>query len=339
MTSNEKIPVHLITGFLGSGKTTFLNHFIQERLPERILVIENECGATNVDGGLIMEGVEEVLELSSGCLCCSLSDGLLDLLQMASEKRGQYDRIVIETTGIADPSSIMQVFLTDPRVDRFFQLEQVIALADAGYLEDWLVEAEEALRQIALADVILLNKADTVAPEYLPQLHTTIESINPHAFVFTGEQGRFPVEEVMQVGSTRPESVEIKTKSAEPQEHHHHHHPEPDEPGHAHVNNSHKITTFTLSFDRPFDLDSLSLELYRLANLYRDQVYRVKGILHIPNSPNRVILQSVRTTFVATDGSPWGPDESRQSKLVFIGRGLRKSIFENMFGRYQIQEA
>ncbi|MCB0634485.1 MAG: GTP-binding protein [Saprospiraceae bacterium] len=114
----EKIPVHIITGFLGSGKTTFLNHFIQERLPERLLVIENECGETNLGSALVMDGVEEVVELSAGCLCCSLSNGLLDILEVASEKRDQCDRIVIETTGIADPSSLMQVFLADPRVGR-----------------------------------------------------------------------------------------------------------------------------------------------------------------------------------------------------------------------------
>ncbi len=153
--SKQKIPVHLITGFLGSGKTTFLNHFIKERLPERILVIENECGAINIDGGLILDGVEDVLELSAGCLCCSLSDGLLDLLEYATEKRDTYDRLVIETTGIADPSSIVQVFLTNPYVVPVFELEQVICLADAGLLTEWLDEAEEAIRQISFDDVVL----------------------------------------------------------------------------------------------------------------------------------------------------------------------------------------
>jgi G3E family GTPase len=326
----DKIPVHIITGFLGSGKTTFLNHFIQQRLPERLLVIENECGETNLDSDLVMDGVEEVVELSAGCLCCSLSDGLLDILEVASEKREEYDRIVIETTGIADPSSLMQVFLADPRVGRVFELEQIICLVDAGLLEDWLEEAEEALRQVALADVILINKKDTVAPAYLPQLKSTVESINPQAYVFTGELGVFPVEQVMQVGSTRAESVEERTHTAA-RHHHETHHYE-----HPHINNSHRITTFTLTFDRPFDLDGLSLELIRLVNLYRHQVYRVKGIMAIPDYPNRVILQSVRTSFVATDGSPWKVGELRESKLVFIGRGLRKETFEKMFNRYLI---
>lgn len=319
----KKIPVHIITGFLGSGKTTFLNHFIKELLPERILVIENECGATNVDGALVMDGVEEVVELSAGCLCCSLSSGLLDVLEMASERRDEFDRIVIETTGIADPSSILQVFLADPRVARVFDLEQVICLADAGLLEEWLEDTEEALRQVALADVILINKVDMVSLEYLPVVEKLITSINPNAYTFSGMNGIFPVEEIMKVGNVNPQSVEEKLTTKEA--HHHANH------------NSHGISTFTLTFEHPFDLNALSLELTRIVNLYRDQVYRVKGILSVFNYPNRVILQSVRTTFTASDGNKWEKYEPRESKLVFIGRGIKKEVFEKRFKRYLIE--
>ncbi|MEM9897724.1 MAG: GTP-binding protein, partial [Bacteroidota bacterium] len=131
-------PAHIITGFLGSGKTTFLNQFIKQRLPERLFVLENECGATNVDGALVMDGVEEIVELTSGCLCCSLADGLLDVLEEAYRKSDQYDRLLIETTGIADPSSIIQVFLDNPAVEKAFELQQVICLVDASQVEEWL---------------------------------------------------------------------------------------------------------------------------------------------------------------------------------------------------------
>jgi G3E family GTPase len=156
-------PVHIITGFLGAGKTTFLNHFIKERLPERIFVIENEYGATSIDGALVMEGVEDIVELSAGCLCCSLADELRDVLEEAHQQRDKYDRLVIETTGIADPGSILQVFLENPAVEKAFELQQVICLADANHVNEWLEEAEEALRQISVADVILMNKVDTVS--------------------------------------------------------------------------------------------------------------------------------------------------------------------------------
>lgn len=317
-------PVHIITGFLGAGKTTFLNHFIKGRLPERIFVIENECGATNVDGGLVMDGVEEIVELSAGCLCCSLADGLFDVLEEAHKRKDQYDRMVIETTGIADPSSIVQVFLENPAVEKAYELQQVICLVDADQVEDWLEEAEEALRQISVADVILVNKIDKVSQDKLKQVLSTLANINPQAEVLQGTQGQFSLEEIMSVGTVKPGSVEPKSAASA---NHHHKHGE---------NNSHQITTFTLTFPRPLDLNNLQLELNRIVHLYRDQVYRVKGFIAIPNYPNRVILQSARSSFIATDGTPWEDAHNREGKLVFIGKGLKKKAFEKMFNRYLV---
>ena len=325
-------PVHIITGFLGAGKTTFLNHFIKDRLSDRIFVIENECGATNVDGGLVMDGVEEVVELSAGCLCCSLADGLLDILEESSKRTDQYDRMVIETTGIADPSSIIQVFLEDPRVEKVFELEQVICLVDAGLVEEWLDEAEEALRQVALADVILINKIDTVSSEDLKRIQSVLEGINPHASVYTGQQGIFPIEKVLKSGTVRPETVESISGHDHEHHHEHHHHEHKEE-----ENNSHKITTFTISFPYPLDLNHLHLDLNRIVQLYRHQVYRVKGFIAIPNYPNRVILQSARSNFIVTDGTPWETAENREGKLVFIGRGLERKAFEKMFNRHMVK--
>ena len=336
-------PVHIITGFLGGGKTTFLNHFIKEQLPERIFVIENECGPTNVDGALVMDGVEEIVELTAGCLCCSLADGLLDILEEAYRRSDQYDRLVIETTGIADPSSILQVFLENPAVERAFELKQVVCLVDAQHIHEWLNETEEALRQIAVADVLLVNKIDLVGKSKLQEVLATLQGINPNASVFTGTQGAFQVGPMMAVGTVNPASVE---KIA----HHHHHDHEHDvhaNSGHSHTDhshshgevkgNSHKITTFTLTFPRPLDLDRLQLDLNRIVQLYREQVYRVKGFIAIPNYPNRVILQSARSSFIATDGTPWEDTENREGKLVFIGRGLKKAVFEKMFNKHMVE--
>ncbi len=321
--------VTLITGFLGAGKTTFLNHLIRESSSERILVIENEVGKCNVDGALVESGVEEVVELTAGCLCCSLSDGLLDVLEVASAKQDEFDRLVIETTGVADPSSIVQVFLADPMVGRFFELEQVICVADAGLVEDWLEETEEALRQIVMADVILLNKADTVSEYYLPLLTQRMQAINPHAVVLSGENGRFPIPQI--VGTKTSEAVSFESRLGaigKRQE-------LVDATPLTAKGNRHKVNTFTLTFDQPFVLDDhFSLQLHRLINLYRDQVYRIKGILHVSNYPNRIILQSVRTNCVITDGSPWLPGEMKESNLVFIGRGLKKEAFNKMFLRF-----
>ncbi len=322
----KRTPVHIITGFLGSGKTTFLNHFIKHCLPERILVIENECGDTNVDGALIMDGVEEVVELSAGCLCCTLADGLLDILEAASKKRNQYDRLVIETTGIADPSSIVQVFLEDPRVEKAFELQQVICLADGGMIEEWLTEAEEALRQVVLADALLINKADKISENRLLQVKELLEGVNPYAKVFTGCHGIFPIVDIMDTGTTEPKSVE--SISEDRRDHYEHSTGE---------NNTHKITTFSLTFPHPLDLNHLSLELNKIVRLYRHQIYRVKGFIALPHYPNRVILQSARSTFIVTDGSPWESTEDRVGKLVFIGRGLKRKVFEKMFNRHMVE--
>lgn len=320
-------PVHIITGFLGAGKTTFLNHFVKERLPERIFVIENECGATNVDGALVLDGVEEVVELTAGCLCCSLASGLLDILEEAYAQRDKYDRMIIETTGIADPSSILQVFLENPAVEKAYDLQQVICLVDAVYVEEWLQEAEEALRQVSAADVLLINKIDNISADQLYQVQSVLKSINPQASVLTGSQGAFSIKEIMSVGTVKPDSVE-KIINQRQQDY---------LPAKNKEGNAHKITTFTLTFARPLDLNNLRIDLNKIVHLYRDQVYRVKGFIAIPNYPNRVILQSARSTFVATDGSPWETQDEREGKLVFIGRGLKKEAFEKMFNRHMVE--
>ncbi len=325
IVNRVRIPVHIITGFLGAGKTTFLNHFIKERLPERIFVIENECGATNVDGALVMEGVEEVVELSAGCLCCTLADGLMDVLEAAHKRREQYDRLIIETTGIADPASIIQVFLENPAVQKAYELQQVSCLIDADKVEGWLEVAEEALRQIAVADVLLVNKVDTLSESKLIKVQALLAGINPQAMLLYGHHGNFPIQKIMSMGTIKSESIEPKSAKAE---HHHHEHG---------ANNSHKITTFTLTFPHPLDLNHLQLDLNKIVHLYRDQVYRVKGFIAIPNYPNRVILQSARSTFIATDGTPWENANNRTGKLVFIGRGLKKEAFAKMFGRHQME--
>ncbi|MEM7575669.1 MAG: GTP-binding protein [Bacteroidota bacterium] len=324
--------VTLLTGFLGSGKTTFLNHFIREQRSERILVLENEVGQCNIDGALVESGVEEVMELTAGCLCCSLHNELLDALEIVSERQDQFDRLVIETTGVADPSSIVQTFLTDPIVGRFFELEQVICVVDAGLIEDWLEETEEALRQIAMADVILLNKADTVNSSYLPKLTTQLQSINPYALIISGENGSFPITQVLQTKISDATSFETRLAAIVQQQN------LANYSTTATSGSRHKVNTFTLTFDAPFMLsEGFSIQLHRLVNLYREQVYRIKGILHVHNYPNRVILQSVRTNCVVSDGSPWGPNESKTSRLVFIGRGLQKEDFEKAFERFTLK--
>jgi len=252
----QRIPVQLITGFLGAGKTTFLNHLIKERFHERLFVIENEVGKVNVDCELVMNGEEDMAGLTAGCLCCSLHDKLLDVLEEVSFRRAEYDRLGIETTGVADPTSIIQTFLGNRMVERVFDLQQVICLADAAYLEENINATDEARRQLVSADVVLLNKCDQVPTAEVEQLVQKVNGIHPTATVFTGQHGIFPVDKIFKV---RPFHDERTTQIA------------PVIPDGTHRHNN--ITTFTLTFDRPFELSTLARELVKLARLHHHQVY------------------------------------------------------------------
>lgn len=330
----KKIPVTILTGFLGSGKTTVLNQLIRNQANTRFMVIENEVGDINIDGALVESGIEKVVELTAGCLCCSLADGLLDALEAVSAKQDEFDHLVIETTGVADPSSMVQTFLANATVERFFELQHIICVVDSGLIEDWLDETDEALRQISMANVILLNKMDTVNSKYLLEIQAKLQAIHPLALLFSGENGVFPYDKIMDTKVSEISFFEHTLERAKLdlnhyQDHSHDHNHE------AHDHHHHGVDTFSLSFDQPFVLDDyFSMQLFQLVNLYRNQVYRIKGILYVDDYPNRVILQSVRTNCVLTDGSPWLPEDKRVSQLVFIGKGLKKEAFQKMFSRY-----
>ncbi|MEM8526648.1 MAG: GTP-binding protein [Bacteroidota bacterium] len=315
----QRIPVQLITGFLGAGKTTFLNHFIQERSEERLFVIENEVGKINVDCELVMGGVEDIAGLTAGCLCCSLYDELLGVLEEVSLRREEFDRLVIETTGVADPSSIIQTFLGNRMVERVFELEQVICLADAAYVEENIAATDEARRQLVSADVVLLNKCDQVEPSEVEALVQKLKGIHPTVTIFRGEQGIFPIDEILAV---KPFHDEQTTKIAS------------FSPPSSHQHND--ITTFTLTFDRPFQLSSLAQELIKLTKLYRHQVYRIKGIIAVNSTPTRVIVQSVRDSFILSDGPPWESESERISHIVFIGKAVERKAIEKMLSRHLI---
>ena len=316
----QRIPVILITGFLGAGKTTFLNHLLQERANERLFVIENEVGKVNVDCELVINGEEDTADLTAGCLCCSLHDELLDVLEEVSARRAEYDRLVIETTGVADPTSIIQTFLGNWMVERVFDLQQVVCLVEANHVEENLNATDEARRQLMSADVVLLNKCDQVAEPEIDRLINVLRGIHPTATVFHGKNGVFPVEKIFAV---RPFQDERTARIS------------PVIPTGTHRHSS--ITTFTLTFDRPFHLQSLGHEIVKLVRLYHHQIYRIKGIIAVNNTPTRVVIQSVRDSFILTDGPPWEPDEKRISHIVFIGKEVKKEAIEKIFKRHLLK--
>ena len=314
MTIN-KIPVYIITGFLGSGKTTFLNQFIHYQSDKRIIVIENEIGKTNIDGALIIDSVEDVMELTAGCLCCNLNEKLYDLLFDLEKRRSEFDILIIETTGIADPAAVAETIWTGGFMDRNYDLKNTICLADAQNMLQSIEQTDEARRQIAFSDIVLLNKCDLVEAAKINEVRLLIGDINPFAKVLEGNKGHFSHSEILQYSVNVKDRSEMQHKDISEK-----------------FNYKHKgIHTFTLVFDKPFNFPVLRRTLMLLLHVNKHQIYRIKGIIDIPDMENRIIIQSVYQSYRIEEGSLWGEKEVRESKIVFIGHDVEKESIERVF--------
>ncbi len=331
--------VTLLTGFLGAGKTTLLNALMNAQPQTRFALIENEYGEEGIDGGLVMRPDVDVVELSNGCLCCSLNNDLLDVLEAFYDRREQFDELIIETTGIADPANVAVPFLMVPMVQREFTLKRVICLVDAEQVEDQLRDTEEAIGQISFSDVILINKTDRVSPEYLDKLQETLRGLSPFAQVFLGHKDAYPLNELMSVVRETADAGAItKLRPVQPSAtpgpsllraapkanalgvmpHRHHHHQHSD------------IVSLSFRFAESFDMTQVYHRLTALLLFQGQGIYRVKGIIYDETRPERWIVQSVGRTLTITEGAPWQPDEDRVSRVVFIGKLLKPAGFEKM---------
>lgn len=316
----QKIPVHIVTGFLGAGKTTFLNHWLQQS-QERLFIIENEVGQVNIDSKLVWRAAVDVIDLTSGCLCCSLQDELLEVLEVLSTRRHEFDRIIIETTGIAEPESVAYPFWASPAVAHVFDLQAIVCIADALYVDDALKDTEDARRQLAFADLILLNKIDLIPDAQRVKHMRMLKALNPYASIWQGEKGQFPIDALTRLHPLSAKRLAQQTAAlAEEKDTHHHH----------------DITSVTLRFDRAFDLERLGHELRVILEVNRHQIYRIKGLIRIQNYENQVVLQSVRNTVYLTDGMPWASAEDNNSYLVIIGKALKKEALTRIFQRHLV---
>jgi len=351
---NKHIPkdVTLLTGFLGSGKTTLLNTLMAHRPQTRFALIENEYGQENIDGQLVVRPDVDITELSNGCLCCSLNNELLDVLEALCDRRDNFDELIIETTGIADPANVAVPFLMLPMVQREFTLKRVICLVDAELIEDQLRDTEEAIQQVSFADCILINKTDRVSVAYIDRLAETLRGLNPFATVLIGNRDSYPVAELMAVERSdtqapKPASLTLtrkKTGESHLHEHTHtHDHPHAEKPinrlgtlPHRHHHHEHSdIVSLSFRFEESFDLTSLyhrllSLLLFSRAAVAGKDIYRVKGIVYDASRNERWIVQSVSKTLTLTEGASWADDEDRITRIVFIGKLLKPAGFEKM---------
>ena len=332
-----RILVTIITGFLGAGKTTLLNNLIKQYPKKKFAIIENEFGEIGIDGGLIVGSDENSFELSNGCICCSLNEGFYETIEQLLDSQYEFNHLLIETTGIADPDSIIQAFLSSESIQLHFRIDSVICLADCANMEDLIDEEPEVRKQLALADVVLLNKADIVQPEYLKELEKLIGGINPMASIYPVKYANVDTMNLLNLKAFSTKTIEESTISFQ----------NVSVFGNSFVNQSsfltkpvhhqhkHNIKSFGFIIPGSFDMEKFNFWIQNFLFFNQNTVYRIKGIVSFKDVPEKKVFQAVRSNYMIEPGAEWG-NETRFSKLVFIGKKLDYDKLEDNL--YQLLE-
>ena len=367
----DKTPVTVLTGYLGAGKTTLLNRILTEDHGKKYAVIVNEFGEIGIDNDLVVGADEEVFEMNNGCVCCTVRGDLIRILEGLMKRKGKFDAIIVETTGLADPAPVAQTFFIDEEVGRKARLDAVVTVADAKWLTERLKDAPEAKNQIAFADVILLNKTDLVSRDELDEVEGRIRGINPYARVIRTTKCDVPLDAVLDKGafdldrilSIEPAFLEADEHDHDHDHHHghghdHHHHHEhgPDcgcghdhaageDHGHKHhdhghgehshggLKHYHDETMQSVAFEIPGDVDANKFMPWvnNLAQTEGQNFLRRKGILAFAGEPRRFVFQGVHMILDGDLQREWRPDEKRRSKIVFIGKELDEAKLRQGF--------
>src|SRR5579863_10537962 len=337
--SPEKIPVTVLTGYLGAGKTTLLNRILSEPHGKKYAVIVNEFGEIGIDNDLVVGADEEVFEMNNGCICCTVRGDLVRILDGLMRRKGKFDAIIVETTGLADPAPVAQTFFIDENVGRKTKLDAVVTVADAKWLNDRLKDAPEAKNQIAFADVILINKTDLVTPEELAEVEARIRGINPYAKLHKTQRAKVPLDAVLgrnafdldRILDLEPAFLEGDDHDHD-HDHDHGHDHDPHRQDHGHRNthsnsglkhyHDEEMQSISLQSDKPLDPDKFFPWVQDLVQKEGPNILRCKGILSFKGDGQRFVFQGVHMILDGDHQRPWKADEKRDSRIVFIGRNL-----------------
>jgi G3E family GTPase len=330
---SDKIPVTVLTGYLGAGKTTLLNRILSEPHGKKYAVIVNEFGEIGIDNDLVVNSDEEIFEMNNGCICCTVRGDLIRIIEGLVRRKGKFDAIIVETTGLADPAPVAQTFFMDEAVGEKTKLDAVVTVADAKWLKDRLKDAPEAKNQIAFADVILLNKTDLVSEPELQEIEARIRGINPYAKLHRTQRSQIALDQVLdrkafdldRILDIEPDFLSGQEHDhAHDHDHEHHHDHDHDHAHHGSMKHYHDehMQSVAIRTDKPLDPDKFFPWVQDLVANDGPSILRSKGILSFKDDPERFVFQGVHMILDGDHQRPWKEDEARESRIVFIGRDL-----------------
>jgi G3E family GTPase len=335
------IPATILTGFLGSGKTTLLKRVLSEAHGQKIAIIENEFGEENIDNDILVSDTQEqIVQMSNGCICCTIREDLRSALQLLAAKKRKglldFDRVVIETTGLADPGPVAQTFFMDDEIAESYLLDSILTLVDAKHADKQLDDRQEARRQVGFADQIFISKTDLVGKDEVDALVHRLKHMNPRAPQKAVHFGDVPIRDVFDLrGFNLNAKLDIDPDFLKEDEHDHahghdhdhdHEHGEHCDHPHHHAHDD-DVKSFVFRSDRAFDPLKLEDFLGAIVNIYGPRMLRYKGVLNMKGTGRKVIFQGVHQLMGSDLGPEWGEGEARQSKMVFIGIDLPRDIF------------